>query len=109
MDRQLTRIRDLPPGPHYPLAVQVWKAGDGLWLAVEGEHYQDLQVELRRRFPGTPIVVMTLVNGWRPGYLPSASTYGRGIYQEEISVLAAGCLEQFIDTVAGEIGDWRPA
>ncbi len=106
MDRQLTRIGDLPPGPDYPLAVHLWQLGDAVWLAVEGEHYQDLQVQLRRRFPGTPIVVMTVVNGWRPGYLPSAATYGRGIYQEQIAVLAPGCLENMIETVTARIQDF---
>jgi hypothetical protein len=106
MDRQLSRISGLPPGPTYPLGVHLWRAGDAVWLAVEAEHYQHLQVELRRRFPGTPVVVMTLVNGTRPAYLPTASTYGQGNYPAQIAMLAAGCLEQLTDAVAAQIAAW---
>ena len=31
---------------------------------------------------------MTLVNGRAPGYLPTAATYGRGIYEEQLAVVA---------------------
>ena len=106
MDRQLTRIANLPPGPVYPLVVHLWKTGDAIWLALESEYYQDLQVELRRRFPKTPIVVMTVVNGYRSGYMPTAQTYGRGIYQEQVAILAAGSLERLTDMVAAQIGEW---
>ncbi|MDG3002632.1 hypothetical protein [Paludisphaera mucosa] len=109
MDRQLVRIGDLPPGRAFPFEVLLWKAGDAVWLAVKGEHYQHLQVELRRRTPRTPIVVLTLVNGWQPGYLPTASAYGRGIYQADVAVVAAGSLESLTESIAAEIADWLPA
>lgn len=99
--RQLVRLGSLPRGRMYPFSVQLWRIGDGLWVAVEAEHYQQLQVELRRRFPDTPIVVATLVNGALHTYLPPRDVYGTGIYQETIALLAPGCLERLID----EIGD----
>ena len=77
--------------------------GDALWLAVEGEHYQLLQRALRDRFAGVPIVVMTLANGSRPAYLPTTDTYGKGIYQESIAVLAKGCLEELIAAIEHEL------
>ena len=49
---------------------------------------------------------MTLINGSRPAYLPSADAYGKGIYQESIAVLAPGCLEQVIESVAAQIAQW---
>lgn len=107
-DRLLVRL-DLLRGPAYPFALRLWQAGDAVWLAVESEHYQYLQRELRRRHPSTPIVVITLVNGSGPVYLPTASTYGRGIYQERVAVLEAGCLEALTDAASGRIGAWlRP-
>lgn len=103
MERQALRARALPDGPNYPMLVQLWRAGDALWLAVEGEPYQALQTELRRRFPATPIVVMTLLNGGPAAYLPTSASYGHGIYEEQVAVLAAGCLEQLIDVVSARI------
>jgi hypothetical protein len=106
MTRWLTRLADLPPGPAFPLPVTLWQVGDGVWLAVEGEHYHRLQQALRERFPGVPIVVVTLANGSRPAYLPTAEAYGKGIYQESIAVLAPGSLERLIDVVGDQIRDW---
>ncbi len=109
MTRQLTRLEGLPPGEHFPLPVVLWQLGDALWCAVEGEHYQTLQRELRRRFPQTPILVMTVANGWRPAYLVDATAYGKGIYQETVAVLAAGCLERLIEAVAAQGQAWLAA
>jgi hypothetical protein len=109
MTRCLTRLADLPPGPAFPLPVALWQVGDGVWLAVEGEHYQRLQRALRERFPGVPVVVVTLANGSRPAYLPTADAYGKGIYQESIAVFAPGSLERLIDAVGDQVRDWLSA
>jgi len=109
MDRQLVRIGELPPGPAFPFEVLVWKTGGAFWLAVTGEPYQHLQVELRRRVPNVPIVVLAIVNAWQPGYLPTASSYGRGIYQANIAVLGAGSLESLTDGIVAKIAAWSPA
>jgi hypothetical protein len=106
MTRWLNRLVTLPPGESFPLPVVLWQMGDAFWLAVEGEHYQLLQSSLRQRFVGIPIVVATLTNGARPTYLPTRDTYGKGIYQESIAVLAPGCLEQLIEEIARQIGGW---
>ncbi len=66
-----------------------------------------LQRQLRGRFPDVPLVVTTLTDGWLPGYLPAAETYGRGIYQESIAVVAPGSLERLIEALASHIDDWR--
>ncbi len=109
LTRRLVRLRGLPPGATFPLPVALWQMGDALWLAVEGEHYQLLQRALRERFADVPIVVMTLANGSRPAYLPPADAYGKGIYQESIAVLAAGCLERLIEDIGRQVEEWlRP-
>lgn len=102
-ERQVLRACALPAGASYPLLVQLWRTGDAFWLAVEGEPYQLLQTELRSRFPETPIVVMTLLNGGPSAYLPDSASYGRGIYQEQVAILAAGSLEQLIAVVSDRI------
>jgi hypothetical protein len=108
MDRQLNRLIVLPPGPNFPLPVTLWRMGDAFWLAVEAEHYQLLQTAVRARFPAVPIMVITIANGSRAIYVPTADTYGKGIYQESIAVLAPGSLERLIDVVAGQIAGWLP-
>jgi len=109
MDRQLTRIGALPAGPTIPLPVWLWRIGGAFWLAVEAEHYQRLQRTLRQRFPGQAIVVMTLANGSRPAYLPTAEMYNTGAYPETIAIVARGSLERLIEIISEKINAWRVA
>lgn len=104
--RALTRVEALPPGDSFPYPIHLWQMGDAFWLAVEGEPYNLLARELHERFGNVPIILATLANGSRCGYLPSKETYGKGIYQETIAVLAPGCLEQIIDSIGREIEGW---
>lgn len=106
MDRVLNRLDVLPAGPTYPFAMALWQLGDAFWLAVESEHYQLLQRAVREACAGVPIVVMTIVNGSRATYLPPAEIYDKGIYQESIALLAAGCLEKVIDAALQQIRAW---
>ena len=66
-----------------------------------------LQTELRRRFSGTPIIVASIAADWGASYLPPSQLYGRGVYQESIAVVAAGSLEQLIESVATRIAATR--
>jgi hypothetical protein len=101
--RLLHRLSQLPRGDAFPLQVVLWRMGDAFWLGVQGESYSLLQTELRRRFPGIPIVVASIAADWGGAYLPAAAAYGTGIYQESIAVVAAGGLEQLIESVARRI------
>ncbi|MCE9533909.1 MAG: hypothetical protein K8T89_22690 [Planctomycetes bacterium] len=103
MTRWLARLRDLPTGTKFPFQITLWQLGDALWLFVPGEHYQLLQTALRAQFPGRPILVVTLTGGWLPGYLPTESSYGKGIYQEAIALVAPGCLEALVAEIAQRI------
>ena len=60
-------------------------------------------IVFRARFPGRIILVITLAGGWGPSYLPTRETYGKGIYQESIAVLAPGSLERVTDELARRI------
>ena len=101
--RLLHRLSQLPRGDAFPLQVVLWRMGDAFWLGVQGESYSLLQTELRRRFPDTPIVVASIAADWGAAYLPRATDYGTGIYQESIAVVAAGSLEQLIESVTRRI------
>jgi hypothetical protein len=102
--RMLRRLAELPPDI-YPYVIQAWRLGDAIWLGVRGELYSRLQTELRARFAPTPIVVMTLVDGWGPSYVVPQETYGKGLYQESISVLAPGSFEAIIEACGKLIED----
>ncbi|HEX5102384.1 MAG TPA: hypothetical protein VFV87_01140 [Pirellulaceae bacterium] len=104
MTRQLWRLKSLPAG-QFPLRITIAQLGDALWVFVPGEHYQNLQTALRQRFPQHPVIVATLTAGWQPGYIPTADTYGRGIYQSDIAVVAAGSAERIIDEVGRRIAE----
>ncbi len=102
MTRQLWKLNELPPG-RFPLQTTVARLGDAVWVFVPGEHYQVLQTALRARFPQTPVVVATLTDGWQPGYIPPVEAYGRGIYQEEVAVVAPGSAERIIIAMEAEV------
>ena len=103
MTRRLVRVRDIPDGDRYPFRIRLWLMGDVVWVMLEGEHYNVLQRRLRKRFPGRAIVVATLANGSRCWYLPDEISYGKGLYQEDASILAKGSLEKLADTIEREV------
>lgn len=103
MQRQIWRQATLPQGKCFPLNIQALQCGAARWLFVPGEHYQVLQTELRKRFPDEVWLIATISNGWQPGYVPPASKYGYGIYQEQIAIVAAGSEEMVIETISRSV------
>lgn len=102
--RLFTRLAKLPAGDHYPLEATLWRTGESCWLAIQGEHYQVLQTELRARYPHAALMICTIASDWTASYLPPADVYDKNIYQETIAVVAPGSLERVIANVAQEIG-----
>lgn len=94
------RLLQLPAGDTYPWRVTAWKMGDAWWIGVQGESYNILQTELRRRFPNHAIVVASIADDWGPSYLPPREAYGTGVYPETIAAVAPGALETLIDAIA---------
>ena len=103
MARQLARLRMLPEGDSVGVRAAIWRLGDAFWVFVAGEHYQYLQRSLREQFPNRAVLVTTVTSGWVPGYLPTRDTYGRGIYQESIAIVAAGSLEKLVERIAEKL------
>jgi hypothetical protein len=97
------RLSHLPPGDLFPLQIALWRCGDAFWLGLQGEFYSVFQTELRRRFPDVPMVIATLAADWGASYLPPRKTYGKGIYQETVALVAPGGLEQVFESVAKRI------
>ena len=78
------------------MPIWIWQLGQAISAAMPNEPYSLLQTTLRQRFPGAPLLVLGVTNG-NFGYLPPATTYGQGRYQEQQSPFAAGCLERVIE------------
>ena len=101
--RRLVRTGHLPTGNSIRFHVSLWRCGNAIWVPLNGEHYNVLQTTLRSRFPEQTLVIGTLANGSDVWYLPDAESYGKGLYQEEASILAQGSLEILIDALTGAI------
>ena len=101
--RQLNRLRSLPDGESFPLEASLWRMGDAVWIALQGEPYSILQTTLRKRFDRMPLVIATIAGSWGASYLPPADVYDKGIYQESIAVLEAGSLERLMDELVRRI------
>ncbi len=96
--RRKIRVRETV-GNHVEaqLTVWAWAIGDAILIAQGNEAYSQLQIELRRRFPGTAIIVMNLTNSPHAGYLPPRNLYDKDLYQVWQSPFAVGCLETMIE------------
>jgi hypothetical protein len=101
--RWLGRLADLPDAKTYPLTFTVHRLGDAVWVTCGGEPYNVAQVELRRRFPNAAILFSPVSGNLPVAYLLPRDRYGAGLYQEEPSILAPGCLEALIDAIAERI------
>jgi hypothetical protein len=101
--RWLQRLRNLPAGPDYDFVFTVRQLGDAFWVSCGGEPYNWLQQELRAEFPDHPIIFTVLAGELSVAYLLTAESYGKGLYQEEPSILAAGCLEKLAEAMQESI------
>ena len=101
--RWLMRVRHLVDRPTAPFHFTVHRLGDAIWITTGGEPYSVIQTELRQRFPQHPIIFSPLAGDFQVAYLLPADRYGKGLYQEEPSILASGCLEILIEAVAERV------
>lgn len=101
--RWLARLEGLPKGPTYPFHFTVHRLGDAIWATSGGEPYSLIQTELRRRFPQYTLLFSPLTSDFQVAYLLPRDRYGKGLYQEEPSSLAPGCLELLIEAMAARI------
>ena len=103
--RWLGRLDDLPDEDGYTMPFSVYRLGDAVWVTCGGEPYHWLQSQLRRRFPQWTVIVSPLDSGIQVAYLLPEDCYGKGLYQEDPSLLAPGCLERLLEAIAGRIED----
>ncbi|MCA9123831.1 MAG: neutral/alkaline non-lysosomal ceramidase N-terminal domain-containing protein [Planctomycetaceae bacterium] len=101
--RRLVRVEHLEESKAFSYRAELWRVGDAIWIPLDGEHYNVLQRSLRQRFPEFTLLIGTLANGSNVWYLPDANSYGKGLYQEEASILARGCLETLGEALVATI------
>jgi hypothetical protein len=101
--RWIARLNDLPEGSTTSLSYSVYRMGDALWITCGGEPYNIIQVELRRRFPNFTLLFSPVASELQVAYLLPADRYGKGLYQEEPSILAPGCLETLTEAITDRI------
>ena len=101
--RLLHRLNQLPSGENFLLEAIVLRLGGAVWIIIQGEFYSVLQKALRERFPGTPLIISTIASHWGASYLAPKEIYDKGIYQESIAIVAAGSLENVIETIGNKI------
>jgi hypothetical protein len=92
----------LGDGPTHRMPLWTWRLGEAFLVAVPNELYSAFQIELRRRFAGMPVLVLTTTNGG-VGYLCPRESYGSGLYQEQQSPYAPGCLEDAIEAAGNAL------
>ncbi|MBT4692797.1 MAG: hypothetical protein HOB73_05600 [Planctomycetaceae bacterium] len=97
LQRKLTRFRGLEEGDYFHYQLRAWRIGDVCLLAFNGEMYNMLQLDLRAAFPSLALMVGTLADGSSCWYLPNRESYGKGLYQEDASIIACGGLEKLRD------------
>ena len=109
--RAIDRVGSLPEGPRYPYQAWVWRWGDALWVALEGEPYNEIQARLRQEFADRPVLIVVLANGSRSWYIPARDAYDKPspTYPVEIAVVAPGSLERIGDALAAQIRTWLQA
>ena len=101
--RWLARLDDLPDQERIPVQFSVHKLGEAFWITCGGEPYSILQVELRRRFPDYPMLISPVAGNLEIAYLLPEDRYGKGLYQEEPSILGKGCLEGLTTAIREQV------
>ena len=72
-------------------------------ILVEGEPYFQLLADLQAAAPDREIVVGVLSEGSRCSYMPTRESYSKQLYQVDVSLLAAGCLETLTEEIASRL------
>lgn len=101
--RWAERVKRFPEKGDISYYYTVYHLGDAFWITVNGEPYSKLQTELRKRFPNFTCFISGLEGQAAVNYLLKEDSYGKGLYQEEPSVLAKGSLEMVIDEITAKI------
>ena len=94
--RKLTRLSTLESIEDYTYIIRCWTIGEIVLLGLNGELYNCYQTKVREAVSDRAVVVGTLADGSDCWYLLDESSYGKGLYQEDASVIKQGGLETLV-------------
>jgi hypothetical protein len=85
--------------------VQVIALGKDLaWVALPGEIFVELGLEIKRRSPFRQTIVVSLTNG-SPGYVPDRKAYAEGAYEVISARVAEGAGELLVEAAVRLLGE----
>lgn len=85
--------------------VQVFGLGKDLaWVALPGEIFVELGLEIKRRSPFRQTIVVELANG-SPGYIPDRKAYAEGAYEVVSARVAEGSGEFLVEAAVRLLGE----
>jgi hypothetical protein len=83
--------------------------GDDLaWVAVPGELFAELGMEIKRRSPFKYTIIVEQANG-SVGYVPTKRAYAEGNYEPTTARCAAGSGEMIVERAAKLLNQLKPA
>jgi hypothetical protein len=101
--RRLLRA-EMGDGDRREISIPIWLLGDSVIVALPAEAYSDFQQSLRKMFPASAIVVLNIANGYF-SYLPPRESYEvPDLYQVNVALFEAGCLEKVLASTQQVIG-----
>jgi len=103
--RAMRRTQGLPDSGRVSYEVGLWQLGQAAIALVGGEPYSLLQRRVRDRLTDTPVMVVELCN-YAYSYILPEDEYGKGLYQDDCSILAPGSLEQIADRIGDALEEW---
>lgn len=95
--RKLTRLSTLESTEAFTYTLRSWTIGEIVLLGLNGELYNCYQTSVRSAISDRAVIVGTLADGSDCWYLLDEASYGKGLYQEDASVIRQGGLEVLID------------
>jgi hypothetical protein len=103
LHRKRWHVRHLGSSRACLMPYWTWRLGDAVIVSHPNEAYSQMQVELRRRFPSVPVIVMNLTNGTTLSYLYPAEKAGQELYQVSVSPFQPEALSRLIDACTQSI------
>jgi hypothetical protein len=96
LTRRLLQRESVGDGPDGEFSFLIWRLGDSFIVGTPAEMHTAFQLELRRRFPGSSIAVLNIVNGYA-SYLPPREDYAVGAYPTRVALYRAGSMERVLE------------
>lgn len=96
LTRRLLQRESVGDGTEGEFSFLIWRLGDGFIVGTPAEMHTAFQLELRRRFPGSSIAILNIVNGYA-SYLPPREDYAVGAYPTRVALYKAGSMERVLE------------